>query len=221
MTLPRIKLSIIAIHAILCLSILACRKEDELPAPQPQRELSVPEKVEREVVAVLSKDWQSLSDTLDYFNRTMLLKGKTRGTGPDGVYYELKTRITPEFRMTFTIEDYTWLELRGKLIPTDLKFSACAVEMGIRAAQNDTTSLSVCDIEVLVPKEFLTNVDKCSPLLYQGERVGYLTREKFENIDYSTGTYMVIHYYNDPRTFAIYDNGLAVLLKKNLENVRK
>lgn len=215
------KLSIIAIPAILCLSILACRKEDELPAPQPQRELSVPEKVEREVVAVLSKDWQSLSDTLDYFNRTMLLKGKTRGTGPDGVYYELKTRITPEFRMTFTIEDYTWLELRGKLIPTDLKFSACAVQIGIRTTQNDTTSFSACDIEVLSPKDFLTSREHQAPLLYQGERVGYMTRETFENLDYSTGTYIVIHYYDDPRTFAIYDNGLGSLLMKNLKNVNQ
>ena len=51
--------------------------------------------------------------------------------------------------------------------------------------------------------------------------MGYLTWEGFENTDYSTGTYIVAHYYDDPRTFAIYDKGIVNLLKLNLTDVAK
>lgn len=70
--------------------------------------------------------------------------------------------------------------------------------------------LSAFDTEIAIQKE-----------AREGRRVGYLTWEGFENTDYSTGTYIVAQYYDDPRTFAIYDKGIVNLLKMNLTDVIK
>lgn len=204
--------------------IPSCNKEQALPEPHPERELSVPEKVEKEMMDVLSRDWKSLSDTLDYFRTTMLDKGKTRGVAPDGVYYEFNVKIddvSSGLTADFKVEDSTWVSMSGKMIPLQVKLRACDTDLSIKDEQKDSLSLSVSDIKVISPADFLFKTDHEASLLYKEERVGYLTREEFENPDYSTGTYIVIHYYNDPRTFALYDNGLYDLLKKNLKNVIK
>lgn len=218
------KRSSVILLPLLILLTAACNKEQATPAPHPERELSVPEKVEKGITDVLSRDWKSLSDTLDYFGSTMLAKGKTKGIAPDGVYYEFNVKIddvSSGLTADFKVEDSTWVSMSGKMIPLQVKLRACDTDLSIKDEQKDSLSLSVSDIKVISPADFLFKTDHEASLLYKEERVGYLTRETFENPDYSTGTYIVIHYYNDPRTFALSNNGLFDLLKKNLKNVIK
>lgn len=209
------------IPAVILLLAAACGKQEEQNTPVPERELSIPEKVEGEIMDVLSRDWKSLSDTLNYFDSTMLSKGRYKGKAPDGIYYELDIRIIPELEATFKVEDSTWVAVSGRISPLELKMTACETEMAIKKERNDSTGLSVSDIYAIVPGDFLTADRRQASLLYKDRRVGYLTREEFENTDYSTGMYLVVHYYNDPRTFAFYDSGLGSLLKKSLDNVTK
>ena len=206
---------------VLCLS--SCGKQEAGPSPQPERELSIPEKVEKEMMDVLSKDWKSLSDTLVYFESTMLSKGMTKGKAPDGVYYELSVKSKGEmgFEADFKVEDSIWVAVNGQLVPLSLHLKACDTEIVLSNEKKDSISLSVSSVKVIAPMCFLIEENHQAPLLYKEQRVGYLTREGFENTDYSTGTYIVVHYYGDPRTFAIYDNGLCGLLKKNPEDVIK
>lgn len=217
------KRSSVILLPLLVLLTAACNKEQALPAPHPERELSVPEKVEKEISDVLSRDWKRLSDTLEYFNSTMLAKGKTKGIAPDGVYYEFNVKLDDFSGLSadFKVEDSTWVSMSGKMIPLQVKLRACDTDLSIKDEKKDSLSLSVSDVKVIAPTGFVFKNNQKAPLLYKEERVGYLTREEFENPDYSTGTYIVIHYYNDPRTFALYDNGLYDLLKKNLKNVIK
>lgn len=210
---------IIASILVLCLS--SCDKQGVGPSPQPERELSIPEKVEKEITDVLSKDWKSLSDTLAYFDSTMLSKGKTKGIAPDGIYYELSAAPKGDsgFEVDFKVADSIWATVNGQFIPLSLSLIACDTEMTISNEKKDSTGLSVSDVKVIAPMSFLIEENHQAPMLYKEQRVGYLTREMFENTDYSTGTYIVVHYYGDPRTFAIYDNGLCSLLKMNLGDV--
>lgn len=206
---------------VLCLS--SCSKQEAGPLPQPERELSIPEKVEKEMMDVLSKDWKSLSDTLAYFDSTMLSKGITKGKAPDGVYYELSVKSKGDmgFEADFKVADSIWMAANGQLVPLSLSLKACNTEIVVSNEKKDSISLSVSNVKVIAPMCFLIENDHQAPLLYKEQRVGYLTREMFENTDYSTGLYIVVHYYGDPRTFAIYDNGLCSLLKKNPEDVIK
>lgn len=206
---------------VLCLS--SCGKQEAGPLPQPVRELSIPEKVEKEMMDVLSKDWKSLSDTLAYFDSTMLSKGITKGKAPDGVYYELSVKSKGDmgFEADFKVADSIWMAANGQLVPLSLSLKACNTEIVVSNEKKDSISLSVSNVKVIAPMCFLIENDHQAPLLYKEQRVGYLTREMFENTDYSTGLYIVVHYYGDPRTFAIYDNGLCSLLKKNPEDVIK
>ena len=64
------KRPVLIIAAVLLSVTFACNKHQELPSP-PERELSVPEKVEKELTDFLAKDWKSLADTLHYFDSTM------------------------------------------------------------------------------------------------------------------------------------------------------
>lgn len=209
------KRPVLIIAAVLLSVTFACNKHRELPSP-PERELSVPEKVEKELTDVLAKDWKSLADTLHYFDSTMLSKGSFKGTGPDGVYYELDIRTRPSLKASFEVEDSTFIAMEGKMRPMELKVTAIGTEIGIKKEEKDSVSLSVSKIKVTAPETFLSSTEHKASLFYENRRVGYLTREEFENTDYSTGAYIVIHYYNDHRTFAIYDNGLASLLKMSL-----
>lgn len=201
--------------------IISCGQGFEEPAAQAERELSVPEKVEKEIMDVLSKDWKTLSDTLNYFDSTLLSKGRLSGVAPDGVYYELAVRKKGELGIEadFSIEDSIWVAVSGRIVPLELCFSAFDTEIAIRKEAGDSSSLSVSKIKVIAPQCFITGANHQASLLFEGRRVGFLTWEKFENTDYSTGTYIVAHYYNDPRTFAIYDKGLINLLKLNLTDV--
>lgn len=209
--------------SILVLCLLSCGKQEAGPLPQPERELSIPEKVEKEMMDVLSKDWKSLSDTLAYFDSTMLSKGITKGKAPDGVYYELSVKSKGDmgFEADFKVADSTWAVVNGQLVPLSLSLKACNTEIVVSNEKKDSISLSVSNVKVIAQMCFLIENDHQAPLLYKEQRVGYLTREMFENTDYSTGLYIVVHYYGDPRTFAIYDNGLCSLLKKNPEDVIK
>lgn len=211
------------IVSILVLCLSSCVKQDAGPSPQPERELSIPEKVEKEMVDVLSKDWKSLSDTLAYFDSTMLSKGMTKGKAPDGVYYELRVESKWDmgFEADFKVADSTWAVVNGQFVPLSLRLKACDTEIAVSNEKKDSISLSVPDVKVIAPIYFLIENDHQAPLLYKEQRVGFLTREMFENTDYSTGTYIVVHYYGDSRTLAIYDNGLCDLLKKNPDDVIK
>ena len=217
------KRSYLIFASILFFCLLSCSRQDAGLSPLPERELSTPEKVEKEIMDVLSKDWKSLSDTIAYFDSTMLSKGKMKGTAPDGVYYELSAKSKGKlgFEADFKVADSIWAAVNGQLEPLSLSLRACDTEIMVSNENKDSISLSVPDVKVIAPMSFLIEENHQAPLLYREQRVGYLTREMFENTDYSTGTYIVVHYYGDPRTFAIYDNGLCSLLKKNPEDVIK
>lgn len=205
------------------LSFIACTKETEYPAIQPERELSTPEKVEKELTDVLSKNWGSLSDTLSYFGANLLSKGKLKGMAPDGVYYELRVtaRDTSCFSADFRIKDISWVVVNSNLFPPEISLSAFETDITIKAVNWDSSSLSVSKIKVVAPNSFLFKENSQAVLLYEDRLVGFITMEKFENTDYSNGTYLVVHYYDDPRTFTILDKGFINLLKQNLPNVFK
>lgn len=207
------KRPVLIIAAVLLSVTFACNKHRELPSPTPERELSIPEKVEKELTDFLAKDWKSLADTLHYFDSTMLSKGRLKGTGPDGVYYELDIRTQPHLKASFEIEDSTWVTVEGKISPLEVKLIALESEISIKKEESDSVSLSVSKIKVTAPETFFSNTEHKASLFYEDRRVGYLTREEFENTDYSTGIYIIVHYYNDPRSFAIYDKGLTGLLE--------
>lgn len=215
--------AVAVIPTIIILLVLSCSKGPDNPVSPPERELSVPEKVEKELMDVLSKDWKSLSDTFEYFYSSMLSKGICKGKAPDGVYYELdiKGKEGPALEATFIIEDSTWAAVNGYIRPLEIKLLALDTEIAIKKELRDSTSLTVSKVKVIAPLCFLLEDMHQAPLLYEGRRVGYLTRDGFENTDYSTGTYIVAHYFNDPRTFAMYDNGFTKLMKQNLSDVFK
>ena len=215
--------AVAVIPTIIILLVLSCSKGPDNPVSPPERELSVPEKVEKELMDVLSKDWKSLSDTFEYFYSSMLSKGICKGKAPDGVYYELdiKGKEGPALEATFIIEDSTWAAVNGYIRPLEIKLLALDTEIAIKKELRDSTSLTVSKVKVIAPLCFLLEDMHQAPLLYEGRRVGYLTREEFENTDYSTGTYLVAHYYDDPRTFTIFDNGFANLMKQNFSDVFK
>lgn len=205
------------IISMLLLSVFSCRKQEQ-PVPGPERELSVPEKVEKELADVLSKDWKSLADTLEYFDSTILSKGKRKGIAPDGVYYELRVDIgdSLDVEAVFKVQDSTWAAISGKIKPLGVTLTACDTEISIKKEKNDSSSLSVSNVEVIVPCGFLFEKGHRAHLLYEGKRVGYLTLDKFEDTDYSAVSCIVVHYYNDPRTFVLIDNGFCKLLKIRL-----
>lgn len=200
---------------------LACNKQEGQPVPRPEREPSMPEKVEKEMREVLGKDWKSLSDTVQYFNTNLLRKGKTRGKGPDKVYYELDFRMLSinEFESVFTVEDSIMAAVNGKLKPTQLSLTALNTVLDMNKEKKDSIGVAVSNVKVIAPLRFFLDKDHRAALLFEGERVGWLTREDFENTDYSTGTYIVIHYYGDNRSFALFDNGLGEFLGNNLDYV--
>lgn len=215
--------AVAVIPTIIILLVLSCSKGPDNPVSPPERELSVPEKVEKELMDVLSKDWKSLSDTFEYFYSSMLSKGICKGKAPDGIYYELdiKGKEGPALEATFIIEDSTWAAVNGYIRPLEIKLLALDTEIAIKKELRDSTSLTVSKVKVIAPLCFLLEDMHQAPLLYEGRRVGYLTRDGFENTDYSTGTYIVAHYFNDPRTFAMHDNGFTKLMKQNLSDVFK
>lgn len=183
----------------------------------------MPEKVEKEIVEILSKDWKSLSDTLAYFCSTLLPKGEFKGKGPDGVYYELRATATcfSGLWVDFIVEDSTWVALNGTIIPLRISLHAFETEIAIKKETLDSTSLSFSKVRIESPDLFFFGNEYQAILFYENRRVGFITREDFENTDYSSGTYIVVHYYDDPRTFALYDNGLAGFLKMVLTNAPK
>lgn len=217
------KRAVAVITSIIILLVLSCSKRPDNPISPPERELSVPEKVEKDLMDVLSKDWKSLSDTFEYFYSSMLSKGIFKGKAPDGVFYELdiKGKDGPALEAEFRIEDSTWAAVNGYIRPLEIKLIAFDTEIAIKKELRDSSSLAVSKVKVIAPLCFLFEDRHQAPLLYEGCRVGYLTRDEFENTDYSTGTYIVAHYYNDPRTFALYDNGFANLMKQNLSDAFK
>lgn len=201
----------------------SCNKGANQPAPPPERELSVPEKVEKELTDLLSKDWTSLADTLSYFDSTLLSKGRFKGKGPDGIYYELRitANAISEIKADFRIEDSSWVAVTGKAIPLGISLYAFETTLALKAQTQDSTSLSVSKVKAVAPNSFFSEPGHRAALFYEGLSVGFITREEFENTDYTTGTYLVIHYYDDPRTFALYDNGFAKLLKIDIKDVLK
>lgn len=148
--------AVLIIPTIIILA-LSCSKGLDKPVPPPERELSVPEKVEKELADVLSKDWKSLSDTLEYFYSTMLSKGKCKGIAPDGVFYELDIRGKdgPALEAEFRIEDSTWAAVNGNIRPLEIKLLAFDTEIAIKKELRDGTSLTVSKVKVIAPLCFL------------------------------------------------------------------
>lgn len=211
------------VSSIVVLFAFSCKKQQGQPEPGPERELSVPEKVEKELTDVLSKDWKSLADTLGYFDSTMLSKGKSNGTAPDGVYYELRVDIrdSSSVEAVFIVQDSTWAAVNGRIRPLLVVLTACDTEISIEKEEADSVGLSVSKVKVIAPGGFLFKKDHKASLLYEGKRVGYLTSDDFEDTDYGTVTCLVAHYYNDPRTFALIDNGFGKLLDMSLKDAFK
>lgn len=203
--------------------IFSCTKATDIPSPRPERDLSMPEKVEKEIMEVLSKDWKSLSDTFTYFNSNLLSKGKFRGWGPDGVFYELRisSNNISSLTMDFQVEDSVWVTTKGRIVPLEISLQAFDTNISIEKETPDSTILRFSKIKAVGPDRFFLEDKHQAILLYEGRRVGFITREELENTDYSTGKYLVFHYYNDPRSFALYDNGLSDLLKLNMTDVLK
>jgi len=187
--------------------LASCDRADD-PSENPVREKELPEKVESELLEIASKPWKPVLDTVRYFNTNLLLKSKTKGFGPDSVYYELKTELQKDrsVNMKLFVEDSCFVSAHGSISPLEMSVSALNTDFTIRKTSADSTSIIIDNIEVIAPNDIIINKNATTPLLYQGSRVGYLTREDFENEDYSTGTYFVVHYYGDQRTFAFYDN---------------
>ena len=182
----------------------------------------MPEKVEKEIMDVMSNDWKSLSDTLAYFGSTLLSRGEFKGKGPDGVYYELRTKVTYTGLWTdFIVEDSTWASINGTIIPLRVSLHAFETEIAIKKETFDSTSLNFSKVRIESPDLFFFRSGHQAILFYEDRRVGFITREEFENTDYSSGTYIVVHYYDDPRTFALYDNGFTDFLKMSLTNAPK
>lgn len=215
------KRTLVTILSVTVLLVFSCTKGTDAPSPRPERELSVPEKLETELMEVLSHDWKGLFDTLSYFNSTLLSKGEFKGKAPDGVYYELRTTAgyTSGLQADFMVEDSTWVTVNGQTGPLELSLHALDTEIVIEKESRDSTSLRLSRIKAVCPDLFFLEDNHRAVLLYEGCRVGFITREEFENTDYSTGTYLVVHYDDDPRTFALYDNGFTDLLKISLPDV--
>lgn len=211
------------ISTVIVLAAFSCKKQQGQPEPGPERELSMPEKVEKELMDVLSKDWKSLADTLEYFDSTMLSKGKSKGTAPDGVYYELSVDVTDSsgVEAVFKVQDSTWAAVNGRIKPLGVALTACGTEISIKKESTDSVGLSVSNVDVIAPGYFLLKKDSKAALLYKGRRVGYLTLEEFEDTDYGAVTCLVAHYYDDLRTFALIDNGFCKLLKRSFRDAFK
>lgn len=208
--------------SIAVLMAISCTKEPEIHPPLPERVLSMPEKVEKEIVEVLSKDWKSLADTIAYFNSVLLSKGRLEGRGPDGVYYGLRFSFgNNALTMDFQVEDSLCATIRGRVKPLELGLGAFDTEISIEKETRDSIGLRFSRVRIISPAFFISDDGHQASLLYEGSRVGFITREELENTDYSTGKYIVIHYYEDPRTFALYDKGLFDLLELNLLDVLK
>ena len=217
------KRAVVIFLAITFLLICSCTKGTDIPAPLPERDLSTPEKVEKEIMEVLSKDWNSLSDTIAYFNSSMLSKGQFAGNAPDGVFYGLRTSFynLSSVTLEFQVADSVWAAVNGRITPLEISLNAFDTEITIEKESQDSTSLRFSKIKAIGHDLFFFEDGHQAILLYEGRQVGFITREEMENTDYSTGKYLVAHYYDDPRTFAYYDKGLADLLKLKLADVLK
>jgi len=197
------------------LLIISCEKQQTEPEPTPKPEPTIPELVEKDLMNILSKDWQSVADTIQYFRTNIINQGKTKGTGPDGVYYELNVNFTKinNLEATFKVQDSIWVKASGQIYPLEIKVRACDTDLKIKRESGLTTSLTIEKIQAIFPDNFLIEEDIQAPLLYNSEEVGYLTRTEMENLDYTTGKYLIVHYNDDPRTFALYDGGLSSLIE--------
>ena len=196
------------IFAVFLTVLSACQQTlPDKPDP-PVREKDIPEKVEAEMLEILEKDWMSLLDTVKYFNANLLSQGVTKGTGPDGVDYELAIDCHEDgiVFMSFFVQDSLFATASGSLVPTKLKVKAPGTVLEVGVDDYASLHLSVGNIGVNASPDFLTTKHSSAELQYENAVVGYITRDYFENEDYIPGMYFVVHYYNDPRTFAFYDN---------------
>jgi len=208
------KKNILVISLPLILLFTCCEKQENEPAPGPERELTLPEQIEKDLTDILGKNWNGLADTLHYFDSTMLSQGKVKGIAPDGIYYELKVKIQNlrTIQATFTVKDSIWIDATGQILPLQLDVRACDTDFRFKHESLDTTSISANKILVKVPLGFIISKNKQSTLFYQDKKVGYITLTDFENPDYTTGKYLIIHYDNDSRTFSFYDSGLSSII---------
>lgn len=194
----------IAAACIFAAALISCTKQDTEPAPEPPKEQSIPEKLEAEVIDIAGRGWDSLADTLYYFSTNILEKGKLRGYGPDGVYYELSLeRGKGELvYLNFSIADSVHLKAHGSLIPLSLSVYACGTELLAEVSGTDSLKLEVGNVGATLPRNFLTDSLSTAPLRFEGSRVGWMTVDEYEDEVYSCENCLVLHYDNDSRTFA-------------------
>jgi len=193
---------------VFCTIIVACETESVQSEPISSRTQSIPEQVETDLFDVFSKDWSKLADTVNYFNKNLLLKGRSEGYGPDSVWYELALRTSKAtLAAEFYIEDSLWFRAQGMLYPLRVELEAYSTLVSVQQDIVDSIAFSVNDITVNAPHGFATVEGSTAQLYYHNEKVGYVDIEQFENDDYSTGKYLVVHYDGDNRSFSYYDNG--------------
>jgi len=182
--------------------VLSCEKTPE-PAPAPEPEKSLPEQVEGDLMDILSRDWKSLSDTLDFFYNDMLIEGRTSGIGSDGVYYELSGEADSTYAdLNFYVEDSLWANFFGSISPEYLMLSALDATVEFEK-KGDMLAVT---LDEKIRAEFSQKDTTSVPVSYCGEAIGYIDLQEFENTDFSTGKYPVMHYYGDVRTFSFYEN---------------
>ena len=200
--------------AAAAVAVLSCRKSSPQDEPVLPREPDIPELVESELTEALSHDWKALADTLDYFNRNFLLKGRTGGKGPDGVYYRMDAVLKDKgVDVSFSVEDSLFVKAYGSISPMRLAVKAFNDEMTVYRAEKDSLGASVGKVDMRIPAGFLSAGDKKAELYFSGGKVAYVEKAEFENLDYSREKNFIVRYYGDERTFSFFESGFSDFLK--------
>jgi len=192
---------VIAAYLAIC-----CTKTEAEVIPEPEREKSVPEKVEAKLLDLSGRGWEDLYYDLRIYYDYIIKKGNHHGYGPDGRYYDLNLSFSRDssLSLTFSVDEQEKLIGSGRLKPVSLSIEACNTEIIAQQVGLDSIMVSTENIGVITPVDFMIDSLATAPLLFDGSRVGFLTLERFEDESYRYGEHIVLHYYGDPRTFSFY-----------------
>lgn len=179
------------------LLFIAVSCNDNTEITPPKEELSKPEQIEKNLREIAGRGWGSLADTLTYFNKEFILHGRTAGIGPDGVYYSL---TESDDIIRFTVQDSIFLSID---INNNYSYvRACNTDFLVEYEGASGIAVTIDNICLTAESISERKID----VYYYGEPCGYIVWEHFENTDYTDGSYPVMHYFNDSRTFAFYEN---------------
>lgn len=192
---------------LLCLAAMlaiSCSKSYPGPVQEPERELSTPEKVEAKLIEIAGRGWEDLIYRLRIYYDFIVKDGNTHGYGPDGNYYDLSRSVQADSSLViaFSVDYQTLLTASGKINPLSLTVDACDTKIETRSWGPDSLNVSVENIVITAPLDFLSDSLATAPFSFDGEKTGYLTVADYENEDYEVETCLVVHYYGDNRTFA-------------------